>query len=116
MSSALRDSVLTDPLTRKQPWRTLYLMYQVITTIFLRLPLWVIYYALPSNRPKSTWTLKRAVMIRAVKLLMHVAYMYVPTSELLQFGVQEAVLIPISLGLHRLDTLQATSQSRMDLM
>ncbi|KAF7790477.1 hypothetical protein EIP86_001432 [Pleurotus ostreatoroseus] len=78
MSSALRDSVLTDPLTRKQPWRTLYLLYQVITTIFLRLPLWVVYYALPSNRPKSTWTLKRAVMIRAVKLLMHVAYMAAP--------------------------------------
>ena len=116
MSSALRDNVVAEPLTRKQPWRTLFLLYQAITTIFLRLPLWVIYYALPSNRPKSTWTLKRAVMIRTVKLIMHVAYMYVPTFKLLQVRTQETVLIRISLGLARSDTPQATSQSKMDLM
>lgn len=83
MSSARRDSVVAGPAYGKQPWRALYLLYQLIATIFLRIPLWAVYYSLPSNRPKSTWTLRRAVMMRIVRLLMHTAYMCVSPYNLL---------------------------------
>ncbi|KAF7796925.1 hypothetical protein EIP86_008110 [Pleurotus ostreatoroseus] len=62
----------------KQPWYTIYLAYQLTTTILLRLPLWVLYYAVPSNRPKPTWSLKRAIMLRIVKLLICMGYMVGP--------------------------------------
>lgn len=63
----------------KQPWCAIYLTYQVVTTFLLRVPLWVLYLALPHNRPKWTWTLKRAFMLRLLKHVMHVSYMYALT-------------------------------------
>ncbi|KAI0071718.1 alpha/beta-hydrolase [Panus rudis PR-1116 ss-1] len=56
---------------RSQPWKTLYLTYQVITTPLIRIPLWIAYYIPHSTRPRPSWSLKRTIV---VKLIKHLGY------------------------------------------
>ncbi|KAF7790478.1 hypothetical protein EIP86_001433 [Pleurotus ostreatoroseus] len=73
---------LPPPPYGKQPWYAIYLAYQFLTTLLLRLPAWIVYYGLPSNRPKSTWTLKRAVLLRFMRHFIHVASKVGPLGRL----------------------------------
>ncbi|KAL4248912.1 AB hydrolase superfamily protein [Abortiporus biennis] len=51
-----------------QPWKALYLIYEIITIAAIRTPLWLLWYIPKSNRPRPTWTLQRswfrAVVVR----------------------------------------------------
>ena len=50
-------------LLRVQPFKSLYLLYEAVTTTLVRLPLWFIF-ALPrKNRPKATWSLRRPLQL-----------------------------------------------------
>lgn len=70
-----KEIVGNSPPYGKQPWYAIYLVYQAVTTTMLRIPIWILYYVLPSNRPKATWTIKRAVIIRLIKHFIKMASM-----------------------------------------
>ena len=49
---------------RKQPIKGLYIIYR-FTLLLVLLPSWILRYALPSWRPRRSWTLTQAVWVRA---------------------------------------------------
>ncbi|KAI0753228.1 alpha/beta-hydrolase [Daedaleopsis nitida] len=53
----------------RQPWKTLYLIRFFATLLFVKLPLWLIWYSIPWHRPRSSWTIKRAIIVRTIKEL-----------------------------------------------
>lgn len=71
-----------DGLYRKQPFKSTYLLYQSITTPFVRIPVWVILSLFRRNRPKSTWSLKKTIMVKLLKHLSAVNAKYVPLTPL----------------------------------
>ncbi|KAF8960370.1 Alpha/Beta hydrolase protein [Flammula alnicola] len=54
---------------RNQPLKGLYLTYQLIAILFVRLPLLVLFNIPKSWRPRKSWTLKRTILIKLVRLL-----------------------------------------------
>ncbi|KAI0058154.1 alpha/beta-hydrolase [Artomyces pyxidatus] len=58
---------------RHQPLKALYYTY-VLISLPVRFPYWVLVSALPAWRPRRSWTLRRAVMIRLVKLFVDTGY------------------------------------------
>ncbi|KAG2150507.1 Alpha/Beta hydrolase protein [Suillus clintonianus] len=63
-----------------QPFKGLYLCYQLISTIFIRVPIWSLWYLLPSNRPRSTWSWGHAMILG---LARHVVYISSFTGNIL---------------------------------
>ncbi|KAF8960369.1 Alpha/Beta hydrolase protein [Flammula alnicola] len=57
---------------RNQPLKGLYLTYQLIATLFARFPLWVLFNIPKSWRPRKTWTLKRTILVKLLRLLMDI--------------------------------------------
>ena len=49
---------------RKQPIKGLYIIYR-FTLLLVLLPSWILRYALPSWRPRRSWTLTQAIWVRA---------------------------------------------------
>ncbi|KAI6047956.1 Alpha/Beta hydrolase protein [Pisolithus marmoratus] len=47
----------------KQPWKALYLAFEVPVTWFVRLPVWAITYAFPFARPRRTWSWRHSIAI-----------------------------------------------------
>lgn len=47
---------------KRQPYKALYLTYEALLTVFLRLPYWVVRYSFRGLRPRSAWSFKRALM------------------------------------------------------
>jgi len=86
----------------RQPLKGLYLFYQFITTVFIRVPLWVVlnipryvsYSALQSIllisyhssswRPRKTWTLKRTILLKLIKHLMGMISRYSPVAIIVE--------------------------------
>jgi hypothetical protein len=56
------------PLTRRQPFKTLYILSRVVLLLFL-IPLWAVRYAL-FPRPRASWTLTECLMIRILKFMV----------------------------------------------
>ncbi|KAF9485002.1 alpha/beta-hydrolase [Pholiota conissans] len=54
---------------RRQPLKGLYLTYQLILTLFVRFPLWTIFNIPRALRPKRTWSWKRAMLARLIRLV-----------------------------------------------
>ncbi|KAI0258214.1 Alpha/Beta hydrolase protein [Gloeopeniophorella convolvens] len=52
---------------RRQPLKGLYLLYELIATTFFRLPYWVCRNSFRSLRPRTSWSLLKAVLIRVVQ-------------------------------------------------
>ncbi|KDR75808.1 hypothetical protein GALMADRAFT_122117 [Galerina marginata CBS 339.88] len=55
---------------RHQPLKGLFLTYQLITTLFVRFPLWVLLNIPRSWRPRKSWSLKRAVWVNLIRHVM----------------------------------------------
>ncbi|KAI0915968.1 hypothetical protein AcV5_003432 [Taiwanofungus camphoratus] len=51
---------------RHQPLRAVYYVYYSISILFVRLPYWCLISLAPAWRPRRSWTLSRAVIIRAL--------------------------------------------------
>ncbi|KAI0260817.1 Alpha/Beta hydrolase protein [Gloeopeniophorella convolvens] len=69
---------------RSQPLKTLYLTFEMATTLFVRLPFWLVIYMMSrSFRPRKSWSLKKAILI---KLVQRVHFTTVRTDSLLFFG------------------------------
>ncbi|KAM5532026.1 hypothetical protein V8D89_014277 [Ganoderma adspersum] len=58
------------PLTRRQPFKTFYIVYLLATTIFVHLPYLCIRYALPWARPARSWSLKRSILVATYREIM----------------------------------------------
>ncbi|KAF8161172.1 Alpha/Beta hydrolase protein [Crassisporium funariophilum] len=56
---------------RNQPLKGLYLTYQLLATLFVRFPLWVLLAIPRSLRPKKTWTFKRTLMTKIVRTVIN---------------------------------------------
>ena len=52
-----------------QPLKGLYLVYFASSLVFVKAPFWLVRYLSPSLRPRPTWTLKRAMIVRAFQEL-----------------------------------------------
>ncbi|KAK7053375.1 hypothetical protein VNI00_004001 [Paramarasmius palmivorus] len=51
----------------RQPLKGLYLTYQFFSTVFIRLPVWVVLSIPRSLRPRSSWDFKRALLTRLIR-------------------------------------------------
>ncbi|KAM6497906.1 Alpha/Beta hydrolase fold [Amanita muscaria] len=67
---------------RHQPLKGLYLTYQALTLLFLRLPWWITRSLLRSWRPRPSWDIKRAVFLN---LIRHRSYVISQTGPLSRF-------------------------------
>ena len=47
---------------QRQPYKALYLTYEVLLTVLLRIPYWVVRYSFRGLRPLPVWSFKRALM------------------------------------------------------
>lgn len=56
-------------LIDRQPFKTIYLVYFAATLVFVKIPCWTLWYLRPSHRPRPSWTLKRALIVRIMKEL-----------------------------------------------
>ncbi|OJA14431.1 hypothetical protein AZE42_06421 [Rhizopogon vesiculosus] len=64
-----------------QPFKGLYLGYQLLSTMFVRVPIWSLWYSLPSMRPISTWSWKHAMMVELYRHLANVSSITGPISS-----------------------------------
>lgn len=51
---------------RRHPLKGLYLSFELLTTLFFRLPSWVIGNVPRELRPRQSWSLRKSVLIRAI--------------------------------------------------
>ncbi|KAF5354962.1 hypothetical protein D9756_005368 [Leucocoprinus leucothites] len=56
----------------KQPVKALFLAYQVLSTLLVRIPLWVLLSIPRGLRPRKSWDLKRTVMVNIIRHLFEV--------------------------------------------
>ena len=54
------------PLLHRQPFKAIYLLGFLVVTSF-QLPCWLIYYSWRPNRPRKSWTLRRAINVRIMR-------------------------------------------------
>ncbi|KAJ7098382.1 Alpha/Beta hydrolase protein [Mycena epipterygia] len=59
---------------RNQPWTTLYTSYSVVSILFLRLPFWIVVSALPSLRPRRSWSMGRTIVVHALPAVVAAMY------------------------------------------
>ncbi|KAF8070528.1 Alpha/Beta hydrolase protein [Lyophyllum atratum] len=58
---------------RHQPLKAIYLTYQLLTTALVRIPLWVLLATPKSWRPRESWDVKRAVLVKLIRYWMHIS-------------------------------------------
>ncbi|KAI0332711.1 alpha/beta-hydrolase [Cubamyces sp. BRFM 1775] len=51
----------------QQPFKAIYLVYAATSLVFVKLPCWTLWYLRPSARPRRSWTLKRALIVRVLQ-------------------------------------------------
>jgi hypothetical protein len=51
---------------RRHPLKGLYLTFEFITTLFFRLPFWILGNVPRELRPRQSWSLSKSVFIRAL--------------------------------------------------
>lgn len=53
----------------KQPWKALYLIYEALTILLIRIPIWTILNIPRFMRPRRSWNLSRAVFVKTMRYL-----------------------------------------------
>ena len=54
-------------------WQGLSITYHLLSIALVRIPLWILYFSVPSNRQNRRWTLRRAVIQRFIRHLMDIS-------------------------------------------
>lgn len=85
-------------LLLRQPYKTIYLLGLFIITLFIRLPWWFVYYSWRPNRPRKSWTLRRAVMVQVLRQV---------TKLPLKFGVVDKRDLTFEVPQKELESLNA---------
>lgn len=62
---------MTEPLCFRQPFKGLYILQRVLSTLVL-IPYWTIKYSRASARPRQTWTLSETVWVMALRRMMRI--------------------------------------------
>lgn len=62
-------------LFRRQPLRSFYGLCNALTILFIRLPVWMLTFTVPSWRPVTTWTMKRSLAVTAFRAFVHGMFM-----------------------------------------
>ncbi|KAE9411374.1 alpha/beta-hydrolase [Gymnopus androsaceus JB14] len=52
-----------------QPFRGIYLTYQFLSTVFIRIPLWILLAFPKSWRPRATWSISKTVKLKLTRYL-----------------------------------------------
>lgn len=73
---------------RRQPFRSLYLIYSFFTLLFVRIPIWTVLSLRRSNRSRPSWSTRRNVMVKVMHCVMGV--------------IQERFICPLLFTLKRL--------------
>ncbi|KAI0088812.1 alpha/beta-hydrolase [Irpex rosettiformis] len=61
-------------LIRYQPFKTLYLAYFAFIFLFFRLPYYIALSLFPWTRPRSSWTARRAILVRSLQDIVPVVF------------------------------------------
>ncbi|KAI0748180.1 alpha/beta-hydrolase [Daedaleopsis nitida] len=56
--------------TRRQPFKSLYIVYLLTSVTFVRLPWWCVWYLPRSHRPRPSWPLKRCIIVTAYREIL----------------------------------------------
>ncbi|KAJ7169109.1 alpha/beta-hydrolase [Mycena crocata] len=59
---------------RRQPLKAVYLAYFLVTTLFIRLPLWTFMAFFPALRPRRSWPFRRALIFHALKAFVELFF------------------------------------------
>ena len=51
----------------RQPFKTIYLLGFIFTSLFIRLPWWFIFYSWPPNRARNGWSLRRTMNVQILR-------------------------------------------------
>lgn len=62
---------MTNPLCFRQPFKGLYILQRVLSTLML-IPYWTIKYCRASARPRKTWTLSETIWVRVLRRIMRI--------------------------------------------
>ncbi|KAI0081516.1 alpha/beta-hydrolase [Panus rudis PR-1116 ss-1] len=54
---------------KNEPYRSLFITYKIVTLYLFRLPFWSIYYIPKALRPYPTWTWRRCIQFRKLKVV-----------------------------------------------
>jgi hypothetical protein len=49
---------------RKQPVKSIFIVYYILSALLVRIPLWTIIGLIPALRPRRSWTVSRVVIVR----------------------------------------------------
>ena len=52
---------------QRQPLKALYILYELLTTLLLRIPFWFVLNARPSWRARPAWSLSRVVWVQVLR-------------------------------------------------
>lgn len=74
-------------VVRRQPWKTLFIAFEVLTTLAIRLPLWLLYYIPKSNRIRPWYSYRRCVVLKLMQrlnrqILFECVYCYLAAAPL----------------------------------
>lgn len=61
-------------LFRHQPIKTIYIIYSILSVLFIRLPLLTLIYLVPAFRPRRSWNLKRSLSVQLYRIAGGIAY------------------------------------------
>lgn len=61
-------------LVRHQPFKAIYIAYFTFVFIFFRLPYHILLSILPWTRPRSSWTARRAILVRSLQDIVPVVF------------------------------------------
>ncbi|KAG8704085.1 hypothetical protein FRC08_002454 [Ceratobasidium sp. 394] len=64
-------TILSD-FARTEPFKTLFILHK-LAVILVKLPIWVAFYVRHSNRPRASWSLTKAVLIKALRNMPELA-------------------------------------------
>lgn len=82
----------------RQPFKTIYLLGLSVTTLFIRLPWWFIYYSWRPNRPRKSWTLRRTIMVQLLRQI---------TKLPMKFGIVDGRDLSLEVPQEELESLHA---------
>ncbi|KIJ37772.1 hypothetical protein M422DRAFT_177429 [Sphaerobolus stellatus SS14] len=61
-------------LLHRNPFKALYILLEILTTVVFRVPYWVIYSIPKSNRPRQSWAVSRCVFVYGLRRFFLMSY------------------------------------------
>ncbi|KAJ3796265.1 Alpha/Beta hydrolase protein [Lentinula aff. detonsa] len=70
------------PLLSRQPFKGLYLTYQLFSTVFFRVPIWILTSIPKSWRPRAHWTMSKSVKLKVTRHMIGITIKTGPLKKL----------------------------------